>query len=264
MDATSPPRNGDDNPNPIPDNPPRNELMLDALKAAIATPGEHRLFRSGKLPGLFLSRAGLSAEAALVALRDGLLETVRTETKGKIVTEWVRATPKTVTFVHENDSPKSVLRELKELLNATREGIPVWMMDAKQEAARLTARFEEQATAMLARLDDLAIRVEAALRRADMKSPGVPEPVRRVVPWAIDALEYLDRRSRLGTWTDCPLPELFQAVRVKFPDLTLTAFQNGLLRLHDVRVLHLSPLIEMCEPEYALVVGGRLMGAAGR
>src|SRR5438067_12803103 len=43
---------------PPPDNPRRTELLLDALKAAIATPGEHRLFRSGKLAGLFPSRAG--------------------------------------------------------------------------------------------------------------------------------------------------------------------------------------------------------------
>jgi hypothetical protein len=57
----------------------RTELTLDALKRGIAEPGEHRLFRSGKLAGLFPSRAGVSAEAALAALTDGLLETVRTE-----------------------------------------------------------------------------------------------------------------------------------------------------------------------------------------
>ena len=74
-----------------PDDPRRTELLLDALKAAIGTPGEHRLFRSGKLAGLFPSRAGLSAGAAVFAVRTGLLETVRSETRGKVVTEWVRA-----------------------------------------------------------------------------------------------------------------------------------------------------------------------------
>ena len=102
MDAApAPPREPD---------PRCTEVLLDALKAALAAPGEHRLFRAGKLAGLFPSRAGPSADAALFALTDGLLETVRTETKGKIVTEWVKATPKAVTFVHDRDSPKAVLR----------------------------------------------------------------------------------------------------------------------------------------------------------
>src|SRR5262245_30501200 len=107
-----------------PGDPRRTELLLDGLKAAINTPGEHRLFRSGKLAGLFPSRAGLSAEAAVLAVRTGLLETVRSETRGKAVTEWVRVTPRAVAFVHEHDSPKSVLRELKDVLDATRSGGP--------------------------------------------------------------------------------------------------------------------------------------------
>src|SRR5262245_22314416 len=177
---------------------PRTELLLAALKAAIATPGEHRLFRSGKLAGLFPSRAGLGAEASLLALREGLLETVRTETRGKIVTEWVRATPKAVEFIHENDSPRSVLRELKDVLAATRAGVPEWMTEAKAEVATLSARFETRAVALLAHLNDLAARVEAALRRAETNGPAVGEPVGRVVPWAVEALEYLDRRSASG------------------------------------------------------------------
>src|SRR5260221_944483 len=94
----------------------RAELLLDGLKMAIATPGEHRLFRFGRLAGLFPSRAGLSAEAAGLALRTGLLETVRYENRGKLVVEWVQATAEAVAHVHEHDSPKSLLRGLKEVL----------------------------------------------------------------------------------------------------------------------------------------------------
>lgn len=244
-------------------NSPRTELLLEALKSAITAPGEHRLFRSGKLAGLFATRAGTSAEAALLAVREGLLETVRTETRGKIVTEWVRATPRTVAFVHDHDSPKSVLRELKQVLDTTRAGVPVWMAESKTELAALSGRFEDRASAMLARLDELAGRVEAALRRVEASGPAVGDSVGRVVPWAVDALEYLDRRSATGATGDCPLPELFHAVRVKLPDLTLTAFHDGLKRLHDVRALRLTPG-ELSEPEYAVVVGGGLMCAAGR
>lgn len=238
---------------------PRTESLLDALKFAIANPGEHRLFRSGKLAGLFASRAGASSEAALLALRGGLLETVRTETRGKIVTEWVTATPKAVTFVHDYDSPKSVLKELKDVLDATRSGVPAWMAEAKQEVAALATHFEVRAAAVLARLDDLAVRVEAALRRADLYFPALAEPVGQMVPWAVDALEYLDRRAVTGASGNCPLPELFHAVRDKYPDMTLPAFHDGLRRLHDVRAVRLSASDEMTEPEYAMLLGDRLV-----
>jgi hypothetical protein len=240
------------------------DLLLDALTAAIGTPGEHRLFRSGKLPGLFPLRIGPCAEAALFALRDGLLETVRTETKGKVVTEWVKATPQGVTFVHDHDSPKAVLKELKDLLDVTRAGVPPWMADARAEVARLSDRFEQRATAVLSRLDELAARVEAALRRAETSGPGLAEPVGKVVPWAVEALEYLDSRITGGASGDCPLPELFNAVRVRFPDLTLTAFHDGLRRLHDVRAVRLTPVEQMDEPEYAVVVDGKLTYAVAR
>jgi hypothetical protein len=243
---------------------PRTELLLAGLKAALATPGEHRLFRSGKLAGLFPSRAGLGAEASLLALREGLLETVRTETRGKIITDWVRATPKAVEFIHEHDSPKSVLRELKDVLEAARAGVPAWMAEAKAEVAALSERFETRAAALLAHLNDLAVRVEAALRRAETSGPAVAEPIGRVVPWAMEALEYLDRRPASGAAGDCPLPELFHAVRTKFPELTLPVFHDGLRRLHDVRAVRLTAGGAMSEPEYAEVVGGQLMYAAGR
>lgn len=258
-----------DGPHPAPDagapaDARRTELLLEALKTAIRAPGEHRLFQAGKLPGLFPSRAGLSNEVALLALRDGLLETVRTEAKGKLITEWVCATPKAVGFVHDHDSPRSILRELKDVLQATRAGVPAFMADARAELAALSASFEEKAATMLSRLDDLAKRCEAALRRAEAGGQVVATPAGGVVPWAVDALEYLDKRAESGAPGACPLPELFHAVCVKVPQLELGAFHDGVRRLHDVRALKLAPAVAIPEPEYAVVVEGKLMYAAGR
>lgn len=245
----------------------RTEFLLDALKTAVAVPGEHRLFRAGKLAGLFPSRAGTSSAAALVAISDGLLETVRTETRGKIVTEWVRGTPKAVGFVHDHDSPKSVLREMREVLCAARSGVTPWMADTKAELAAMSAKIEEHVTTTLKRLDDLAERVEAALRRAEAHRPTVAPGVGQVVPWAIDALEYLDRRKDGGATGDCPLPELFHALRVKTPVLAVGEFHDGLKRLHDVRAVRLTAGEQawaITEPEYAAVVDGQLMYWVGR
>lgn len=258
-----------DGPDPTPvspaaHDPRRADLLLEALKTAIHAPGEHRLFQAGKLAGLFPSRAGLANEAALQALRDGLLETVRTEAKGKLITEWVCATPKAVGFVHDHDSVRSVLRELKDVLHATRTGVPEFMVEARAELAALSANFEQRASAMLSRLDDLAKRCEAALRRAESSAPAASAPVRGVVPWAVDALEYLDRRAESGAPGACSLPELFSAVRVKFPALELPAFHDGVKRLHDLRAVALAPTAAIPEPEYAVVVEGKLMYAVGR
>ena len=47
-------------------------ILIDALKQAWAEPAEQRLYKSGKLDGLFSSRMGVNGEAASRALRDGL------------------------------------------------------------------------------------------------------------------------------------------------------------------------------------------------
>ncbi|QDU20682.1 hypothetical protein [Urbifossiella limnaea] len=240
------------------------DVLLAALKAALATPGEHRLFRSGKLPGLFPSRTGESAEVALAALKDGLLETVRTEVRGKIITEWVTATPKAAPFVHEHDSPRAALLELKDVLTATRAGVPAWLDEARQEVAQLSARFESHAAALLRRLDDLADRIDAAIRRSELQAPAVSDTLTGVVPWAAWALECLDRRRSVGHGSACPLPELFAAVHGRYPELTLPSFHEGLRRLQDARALRLRPAAEMPEPEHALLADGALMYLAER
>ncbi|MCS6864544.1 MAG: hypothetical protein RMJ56_15965 [Gemmataceae bacterium] len=247
--------------------PRRAEYLLEALKTALASPGEHRLFRMGKIPGLFPARTGAAGEAALEALRDGLLETTRTEVKGKLITEWVQATPKAVRYVHEHDSLRSLLRELKELLQVTQTGVPQWMTEAKQELAAIAASFEVRATALLTRLEELAQRCDAAIRRAEMNQAplSVAEPLQRVVPWAAHALDYLDRRRELGlSGSSCPLPELFQALRATVPELTLPAFHQGLKRLHDARLVQLEPAEAIAQPEYAVVCDGRLMYSVHR
>src|SRR6266508_2714331 len=97
------------------------QILLDALRAGLAQSGEQRLFRSGKLAGLFVNRTGVNGAAAEYALREGLLETVRTETKGKTPVEWVKVTPKGVEFVAERESPVRAMDELRAALEATRD-----------------------------------------------------------------------------------------------------------------------------------------------
>ena len=238
------------------------ETLVDALKLALAEPGEQRLFKSGKLPGLFTGRAGVNAEAAGQALRDGLLEVVRTEAKGKTTIEWVRITPRAMEFLHQQESPVEALKDLRTILQVNREAIPLWLAEMQSELQALCSRLAEEAQRWTHRLDALSEQVEAALRRAEAAGPQLPDGVGAETPWALDALAYLDHRRTGGATGDCPLPELFAALRDRYPDLSVNAFHDGLRRLDDRRALRLHPFTglasEMPEPEYALLDGANL------
>ena len=104
-----------------------HQALLAALRQGLEQPGEHRLFRSGKLAGLFPSRTGAAGTAAAQAVRDGLLETTRTEFRGKAAIGWVKLTPGGIEFLHANESPLAALRELQATLSAARTSAPAWL-----------------------------------------------------------------------------------------------------------------------------------------
>jgi hypothetical protein len=245
-----------------------HEALIAALKQALAEPGEQRLFRSGKLTGLFLGKTGMGGEAALQALRDGLFEISRTEIKGKTAIEWVKITPKGVEFLHAHESPLAVLRELQNTLQTTRAGVPVWLAVLEKQFQKFTEGMQDDLKRTVQRLDSLAERVEEALRRADAIGPVVPPGVAASVPWAVEALQYLDHRRFGGAPGDCPMPELFAAIRRARPDLSVIEFQDGLRRMNENKAVRLLPFGEgngvMPEPEYIMCEGPDLLYYVGR
>jgi hypothetical protein len=238
------------------------EALVEALRQARAEPTEQPLFRTAKLGGLFTGR-GSGAEAAARALAEGLLEVVRTEARGKTTTEWVRLTPQGVDFLHAHESPLEALRELQALLQTTREGVPGFLADMRQQLAALGTRLSDDIARLLHRLDVLQERVEQALRRADAAGPALPNGIADAVPWALEALAYLDRRRTGGTPADCPLPELFAALRRRRQELSVTSFHDGLRRLAERRAVRLLPFAgppgALPEPEFALLDGALVL-----
>lgn len=245
-----------------------SEVLVAALKQALSDPVEQRLYRSGKLAGLFPGRSGASGDAAAAALRDGLLELVRTETRGKTVVEWVRLTPRGVDHLHKQQSPAVLLEELRAALHAARDGLPGWLRELQQQVQQVAARLDEETERMRQRVGALAERVEATLKRLEDAAGVLPEAVTRTVPWAKDALSYLERRKTTEAPGECPLPELFAALAGGLPGLTVTAFHDGLRHLQDFRALKLLPWQangeELAQPEYALPDGARLLYYAAR
>jgi hypothetical protein len=233
-----------------------SDALVQALKQAVAEPGEHRLFRSGKLPGLFPSRSGANAEAAARALRDGLLEVARTETKGKTNIEWVRLTPQGVEFLGAHDSPRRALEQLRDVLQATREGLPHWQQSVRAELHALSERLAAETVRFGHRLENLGRQVEQALARLEEERAQLANGVADAIPWAHEALDYLENRRNGGAPSDCPLPELFTALQRQHADLSVTAFHEGLRRLQESRAVRLlpfaGPAAELPQPEFAL------------
>ena len=188
---------------------------------------------------------------------------VRTETKGKATTEWVRITPRAMEFLHQEESPVQALKDLRTILQTNREAVPLWLAEMQRELQALGGRLAEEAERWTHRLDALSGQVEAALRRAEAAGPELADGTGADVPWAVDALAYLDHRRTGGATGDCPLPELFAALRDHHPELSITAFHDHLRRLHDRRALRLlgfaGPASDIPEPEYALLDGANLL-----
>ena len=244
----------------------RLQSLIGALRAALANPAEHRLFRSGKLDGLFSMRTGPVGDAAELSLRAGYLEKIRSDEKGKIAIDWVRITPSGVEFLYEHDSPRSVLDEMQELLKTSRNGVPSWMDGIIAQLETIARRFADEMSKYMHRLDALSQRVEEAIRRADATGTIIPDPMQVIVPWALDALRYLDHRKESGIQNPCPLPELFRAMEGKHPRLSLTQFHEGLRRLADHRAFKLIPAEpgNLPQPEYALLDGSRVLYSVSR
>jgi hypothetical protein len=233
------------------------ELLVETLAQALAVPGEHRLFRSGKLDGLFPGRTGTAFEAAGRALREGLLERVRLETKGKTEIEWVRIAPAGVEFLHAHESPVQALHAMRAALRANRDAVPLWLDGMRGVLKEMEIRLTADAASWQQRLSALEQRVADTLRRLEAAAPLVPPEILQDHPWTVDALNYLDRRRSAGAPHDCPLPELFAAVVSGLDGrLTLAEFHEGLRKLHRRRALRLRPAEreeEITRAEFALL-----------
>jgi hypothetical protein len=236
------------------------EVLVAALKQALEDPSrERRLYKSGKLDGLFPGRGGASGEAATQALADGLLENIRTETKGKTVIEWVRLAPHGVEYLNERQSPAQALHDLRDVLRANQQAIPLWLADMRATLRAIDDRLATDAQKWMQRLDAMVLRVDETLRRLDGAAP--PAELAGAYPWAASALAYLERRRGSGASGDCPLPELFNVLAREHSELSVSTFHEGLRRLREHRALRLLPAngADLTQPEFALLDRGLVL-----
>jgi hypothetical protein len=243
------------------------DLLLDGLRIAAKEPNETRLYRSGKLAGVFAGKTGLSGEAAAQAVREGLLESVRSEAKGKVTHEWVRLTPAGVRFLHDHDSPVNALKEIRTLLQTTEEGMPGWLVDMRRRLQTVEKQLTDDAQRFVAELQSLRERVDSGLERLQAALPHISSAVAAEFPWANEALQYLEQRKTTGIACLCSLAELFADLSHRHAHLTLGAFHEGLRALQEQRALRLLPAepnAVLPQPEFALLDGDSVLYYADR
>jgi hypothetical protein len=229
-------------------------LILEALRTGANHAGEVRLYRAGKLPGLFAARTHRHTAAAAAAVREGLIEILRTETRGKTVVEWAGVTPKGRGFLVQHESPAHALRELRELLKLNEAGVPGWVADLRERVELLTRQFLAEVESVHQQLAQAAQRVATAIDRLEQQhAPSAQQP-----DWSALALEYLAHRQQVVTEPKCPLAELFAALRLRGAELGLKDYHLGLRRLHEDGAIQLETHAgeePPPEPEYALLDG---------
>jgi hypothetical protein len=147
------------------------------------------------------------------------------------------------------------------------QAVPVWLDEMRAGLHALADRLAADGQKWQQQLEALTRRAEDTLRRMDEAIPLLPHDLAEAYPWAIDALNYIDRRHSGGAPNDCPLPELFAALTRAHPHLSVMVFHEGLRRLQERRAIRLQTangLADLPQPEFALFDGGKVLYYAAR
>lgn len=223
------------------------QLLLEALSRAVADPTGLPLHATRSGPGLFPATAA-ARHAAQRCKEQELVKVVRTEARGKAVQEVCAITDKGLAFLLTEANPRELLEDLVRAVEA-REG---QLADLVSAALRTQESLQE--------LKAVAAQVLAQVMQPPEASPPKgDEGAHAAAGWEAEALAYLGRRQTSGAPGDCPLPELYEAVRPAQPALTVGQFHDGLRRLDAAGRIYLhpwtGPLYDLPEPLFALLAG---------
>ena len=250
-------------------------LILDALTRAAAEPAGVPLFASKTAPGLFpASTAG--KPAAKKAVDDGLLEVLRTESRGKAQAEICIPSKAGMQFLLAEASPKQVLEDLVRILEERRTEVRELLANAARMAVGLE-RLAEVVGNVLPKVEQHQYRCPAPSTNGHRDSHPIPDeaPMAELLPMpqraTIAVMEPIDDLAevilaRLADWTasepsarDCPLPDLFRSLSMRDEPPTIGQFHDCLRTLHEQRGIYLhpwtGPLYALPEPQLALLVG---------
>lgn len=223
---------------------PLSPLISQALERALTAPEGVPLLAGKLTAGLFPAVAA-GKDAAREAQTAGLLRVVRTEGKGKSTVDICALTEKGLALLLEQSSPRPVLEALLQAIDGCQTRIDSWASAVADNRQTLEG------------LKTLAERVLQHLQKPEATLPAwarnghAHNPQQRIV----DFLRSWQAAGKIG---DCPLPELFNAIRAA-TKTSLGEFHDSLRLLHEQRTIYLhpwtGPLHELPHPSVSLLVG---------
>jgi hypothetical protein len=244
---------------------------------------------AGKSPGIFPSGA-TGKPVADEALNRGLVEQVQATppAKGKKPRPLFAITALGQQFVLDRDSPKEALegiqvalRELTtqfvnnqpsgdrtDLLQGLNTLLDRHFQEIQLAVKTVVAEAGKAERLQARRVEDVhrVIQlVEKAVEGLAKQPPLRPVPVmpRSDDTWTHEVEPYLHARRENRTPGDCPIPELFDALKKRHATLTVGSFHDGLRRLHDANQIRLGgwsgPLENLPQPNLAMLVAHKVM-----
>jgi hypothetical protein len=224
-----------------------SQLILDALSRAVLHPEGVPLNGNKTTPGLFPATAA-AKQAAQRCKDEGLLRVVTTESRGKTVQEICAITDRGLAHLLSECSPRHVLEDFVRALEARQGQLAELISTARQTQLGMEA---------------LRLVGQKVLEQVSSQMPTSTGPAPTSCSWHQAVLSHLDRWHETRTGEDCPLPALYQQVKMKHPGLTIGQFHDGLRVLHEQHRIYLhpwtGPLYDMPEPPCALLIGHEVL-----
>jgi len=231
-----------------------SELVLEALRRAVAEPIGLPLFAGTRRPGLFSASAS-AKQAASLCKEQGLLKALRTEAKGKTHIEFCAITEKGLAHLLAEANPKGVLESLVRALDERAAQLNDVLLSARDAQASL-----ETIKATAAHVLEHLHKPAPVLPRSYDKTTA---SVNGADAWLTGVLDYLANWHKGHALEDCPLPVLYRQARESAPALSIGQFHDGMRKLHERQRIYLhpwtGPLYEIPEPALTLMVGHEII-----
>jgi hypothetical protein len=234
-------------------------LIRDALTRAAAEPDGCALIAGKNEPGLFPGSAAARTTAELCK-REGYLQVVRTELKGKVPREICALTDKGRQFLVREANPREVLEDFLRVLESRQADVAA-LADSVRHVQQSLQGIQAAVVDVLPRLT--APHANASTNGVPMNGSALRAAPPANAAASVDLIA--DVKAKLAEWhvaagasEDCPLPELYRRLETA-GRASIGQFHDGLRQLHDERLIYLhpwtGPLYALPEPAFALLVG---------
>jgi hypothetical protein len=233
-------------------------LALEALSRLLGEPAPKALHGSKSIPGIFPGASAAEKSAAKLCLDRGwLLPTGDAVGKGKSRKELYRLAPAGLQAVLAQSDPTGLLRSLADNV-ARLEGQTAELQSGIADALRPIGAFATALSELKGAIGQALTKVKPVdldQYRSVFATPP-PTGTRDQFSWGDEVVRMAAEQKQRNAFQRLTLPQVFERLRARYPELTLGQFHDGLRRLQDERRIRLGPytqaLATLDDPRNAL------------